>query len=40
VLGYIDFRLGDIGFRNGRPVLAAFYDRFSARPSMAATKLQ
>jgi len=40
VLGYIDFRLADIGFRNGRPALAAFFDRFSARPSMAATKLQ
>jgi glutathione S-transferase len=40
VLGYIDFRLADIGFRNGRPALAAFYDRFSARPSMEATKLR
>ncbi len=40
VLGYIDFRLADIGFRNDRPALAAFYGRFSARPSMTATKLQ
>jgi glutathione S-transferase len=39
VLGYVDHRLADIGFRNGRPAVAAFYDRFSARPSMAATKL-
>jgi glutathione S-transferase len=40
VLGYLDHRFSDLGFRNGRPALAAFYDRFSARPSMAATKLQ
>jgi glutathione S-transferase len=40
VLGYLDHRFSDLGFGNGRPVLAAFYDRFSARPSMTATKLQ
>jgi glutathione S-transferase len=40
VLGYLDHRFSDLGFRNGRPALAAFYNRFSARPSMAATKLQ
>ena len=39
-LGYLDLRFADLGWRNGRPGLAAFYDRFAARPSMAATKLQ
>lgn len=38
-LGYIDFRLGDLGWRNGRPKLAAWQDGFSARPSMAKTSL-
>ena len=35
-LGYLDLRFADLGWRNGRPGLAAFYDRFAARPSMAA----
>ncbi len=39
-LGYLDFRLADIAWRNGRPSLAAFYDRFAARRSMEATKIQ
>jgi glutathione S-transferase len=39
VLGYFDFRYGDMGWRNGRPKLAAFYEAFAARPSMQATKL-
>jgi glutathione S-transferase len=38
-LGYIDFRLPDIKWRDGRPGLAAWHGGFSARPSMAATKL-
>jgi glutathione S-transferase len=38
-LGYIDFRLGDLGWRNGRPKLAAWHDGFSARPSMVKTSL-
>src|SRR5262245_34673449 len=40
VLAYLDHRFSDLGFRNGRPALAAFHGRFSARPSMTATKLQ
>jgi glutathione S-transferase len=40
VLGYLDHRFSDLGFRNGRPALAAFYDRFAARRSMEETKLQ
>lgn len=36
-LGYLDFRAPDEGWRNGRPKLAAWYERFAARPSMAAT---
>jgi hypothetical protein len=39
-LGYLDFRLADIAWRNGRPSLDAFYDRFAARRSMEATKIQ
>jgi glutathione S-transferase len=39
-LGYLDLRFADLGWRNGRPAVAAFYDRFAARPSMVATKLQ
>ncbi len=37
ILGYLDFRWPDWGWRNGRPKLAAFYETFSARPSMQAT---
>ena len=36
-LGYVDFRLGHRNWRASRPKLAAWYERFSARPSMAAT---
>jgi glutathione S-transferase len=36
-LGYLDFRAPDEGWRSGRPKLAAWYERFAARPSMAAT---
>ena len=38
-LGYIDFRLPDINWREGRPALAAWHKAFSERPSMVATKL-
>jgi glutathione S-transferase len=38
-LAYLDLRFGDIAWRNGRPSLAAFYDRFAARRSMTETKL-
>ena len=37
-LGYIDFRMADLGWRDGRPGLAGWYEEFSARPSMVATK--
>jgi glutathione S-transferase len=33
-LSYLDFRLGDLGWRNGRPALEAFHAEFSRRPSM------
>ena len=36
-LGYIDFRYGDMHWRNGRPRLAAWYEAFAKRPSMART---
>ena len=36
-LGYLDFRYGDLGWRNKRPALAAWYEAFSQRPSMQAT---
>lgn len=36
-LGYTDFRYGDMNWREGRPKLAAWYERFSKRPSMVAT---
>lgn len=38
-LAYIDFRLGDIGWRNGRPGLAAWHEGFSRRDSMVRTAL-
>lgn len=37
-LGYIDFRLGHRDWRASRPKLAAWYKKFSARPSMDSTK--
>jgi glutathione S-transferase len=36
-LGYLDFRHAERGWRTGRPGLAAWFERFSARPSMLAT---
>jgi len=38
VLAYFDFRYGDLGWRNSRPKLAAFYEEFATRPSIAATQ--
>jgi glutathione S-transferase len=38
-LGYLDFRHQPIDWRKGRPGLAAFAERFNARPSMAAWPL-
>ena len=37
-LGYLDFRLDARGWRAGRPALAAWADRFLARPAMATTR--
>ncbi len=39
-LGYIDFRLGELNWRNGRPKLAAFHEAFAKRDSMVKTALQ
>lgn len=36
-LGYVDFRLGDLGWRDGRPALAAWAESMTQRPSLAAT---
>lgn len=36
-LGYLDFRHGPRGWRQGRPDLATWYDGFAERPSMQAT---
>jgi glutathione S-transferase len=36
-LGWIDLRVADAEWRKGRPRLAAWYEGFSKRPSMAAT---
>ena len=36
-LGYLDFRHGDRGWRNGHDALAAWYAGFADRPSMQAT---
>jgi glutathione S-transferase len=36
-LGYLDFRYPDEGWRDARPKLAAWYERFAARPSMIET---
>ncbi|MDG4647100.1 glutathione S-transferase [Roseibacterium sp. SDUM158017] len=36
-LGYLDLRHGDRDWRAGRPELAAWFEVFSARPSMTAT---
>jgi glutathione S-transferase len=37
-LGYLDFRYAADAWRNGRPQLAAWFERFDARPSMQATR--
>lgn len=37
MLGYLDFRYTSMGWRDGRPNLAAFYEGFAKRPSMMAT---
>lgn len=39
-LGYIDFRLGELNWRSGRPKLTAFHADFAARASMVKTALQ
>ena len=36
-LGWLDFRYGDDEWRKGRPKLAGWFEKFSARPSMQAT---
>ena len=38
-LSYIDFRLGELGWRNGRLGLAAWHEGFSRRDSMVKTAL-
>lgn len=37
-LGYADWRHPDDGWRNGRPKLAAWFEKMMQRPAMAATK--
>jgi glutathione S-transferase len=37
-LGYLDFRLPELGWRCGNPGLADWYAGFSRRPAMAATR--
>lgn len=37
-LGWLDFRMDDLGWRQGRPALAAWFERFDARPSMAGSR--
>ncbi len=36
-LGYVDFRLADLGWRDRRPALAAWYAAFAETPAMKAT---
>ncbi|GMQ75338.1 MAG: glutathione S-transferase family protein [Gammaproteobacteria bacterium] len=36
-LGYLDFRYPDEGWRDSRPTLAAWFEKFAARPSMSET---
>ena len=38
VLAYFDFRYPDLGWRDKRPKLAAFYENFAKRSSMTATR--
>ncbi|GGE50114.1 glutathione S-transferase [Primorskyibacter flagellatus] len=40
MLSYADLRLGHLGWRDGRPGLAAWFETVSARPSMRATEYQ
>lgn len=37
-LGYLDFRYADLGWRDGRPNAAAWFEAFDARPAMAQTR--
>jgi glutathione S-transferase len=37
-LSYLDFRFADLGWRGGRPALAAWHEGFRARPSAQATE--
>jgi glutathione S-transferase len=37
-LAYLDFRFADLGWRDARPRLAAWYATFAKRPAMAATE--
>lgn len=37
-LGYLDFRYPDLGWRDSRPRLAAWFEKFSGRPSMSETR--
>jgi len=39
-LGYLDFRFADEGWRGTRPHLAAWFERFARRPSIARTTPQ
>ena len=36
-LGYLDFRFATIGWRDGHPKIAAWYDQFAERPSIRNT---
>lgn len=36
-LGYLDFRFADMAWRDGRPALARWFDRFATRPAIAGT---
>jgi len=38
VLAYFDFRYADLGWRDNRPKLAAFYEDFAKRSAMTATQ--
>ncbi len=37
-MGYLDFRYPTLPWRDGRPALAEWFERFGARPSMAGSK--
>ena len=39
-LGYLDLRFADVGWRDGHPEAARWFERFDARPSMAQTRPQ